>query len=180
MSIIIGIDCGLSGAVCVLQGGHATFIDTPVVKVKKGHEYDITQMRTVLRSFAISSDCIIALEKQQAMPAKLKGRQQGGVSTFKTGYGYGLWTGIIAGLGMPYELIHPATWKRAMMFDQPKDKNASIIVAKRLFPDAADDLKRVKDHGRADALLIAEFLRRRRSGIDPKEIREDMLATNAK
>lgn len=35
-----------------------------------------------------------------------------------------------------------------------------ILIAKQLFPQAADGLTRKKDHGRADALLMAAWARR--------------------
>ena len=40
------------------------------------------------------------------------------------------------------------------------DKNASIVLASRLFPSAS--LARKKDDGRAEALLIAEWAHRQR------------------
>lgn len=51
-----------------------------------------------------------------------------------------------------------------MMNGQGKDKDGSRLVAMRLFPEASDRLHLKKHHGRADALLIAEFLRQQRGG----------------
>ena len=41
-----------------------------------------------------------------------------------------------------------------------REKDASRQVAMRMRPDISGDLSRKKDHGRADAFLIAEFYRR--------------------
>jgi crossover junction endodeoxyribonuclease RuvC len=44
------------------------------------------------------------------------------------------------------------------------DKDASRLMAQQLFPTLVSELKRKKDHGRADAVLLAEWLRRQREG----------------
>jgi crossover junction endodeoxyribonuclease RuvC len=69
--------------------------------------------------------------------------------------------GILAALNIPHELITPQSWKKSMMNGQPKEKDASRLVVMRLFPEVSDRLQLKKHHGRADALLIAEFLRRK-------------------
>ena len=43
------------------------------------------------------------------------------------------------------------------------DKEASRVGALQLFPSQAEELKLKKHHGRAEALLLAEFLRRKLS-----------------
>ena len=57
---------------------------------------------------------------------------QGVRSTFTTGYGYGVWVGIMGALQMPYTPIRPAVWKKA--FSLGKDKEASRHRAMQLFP----------------------------------------------
>jgi hypothetical protein len=63
--------------------------------------------------------------------------------------------------GCSYELVNPQTWKRQMMPGEARDKNAARLKAIQLFPSVADDLKLVKHHNRAEALLLAEWGRRR-------------------
>lgn len=169
MGVWIGIDPGLTGAFSAIsEDGKIAFADMPTIAVKSGkknrNEYDAATIVEYLDSLKrnVGVECI-AIERQQAMPATLQGRMQGSTSTFRTGFGFGLLIGILSGLRLPYELVAPVSWKNALMRDCPKDKGASIIVAARLFPEAAADLRRKKDHARADALLIAEFCRRRRS-----------------
>jgi crossover junction endodeoxyribonuclease RuvC len=81
---------------------------------------------------------------------------------FTMGRGLGTWEGVLAGLGIPYELVTPQRWKKALMDGMGKDKDASRLQAIRLFPAIAGQLARKKDDGRADALLIAEYGRRTR------------------
>ena len=60
------------------------------------------------------------------------------------------------GLSVEYQLIHPKTWKKELMHDMPKEKEASIMRVGQLYPDLV--LGRKKDHGIADAILIAKYL----------------------
>jgi len=71
---------------------------------------------------------------------------------------YGMWLGILASIGMKHEIVRPAAWKRSMQVS--KDKGQARVKATQLWPDMADKLKLVKHHGRAEALLLAEWLRR--------------------
>lgn len=156
----IGIDPGVTGAFAIL-GEKISFFDMPTVLVASGkkhrNEYDAQAIVGFLS--VLPGSLMVAIERQQAMP------DQGVSSTFRTGYGFGMLIGILAAMQIPYELVAPVSWKRALMPDMPKDKGASIIKAKMLFPSAAPEMARKKDHARADALLIAEFARRRQLSL---------------
>lgn len=113
-------------------------------------------MAAILRGYQDSSEgLLVGIEKVHSMPG------QGVASTFCFGEGYGVWLGILAALGIRHELITPQSWKKSLMDGQLKDKDASRLVAMRLFPEAGNQLQLKKHHGRADALLIAEFVRRK-------------------
>jgi len=57
-------------------------------------------------------------------------------------------------LGIPLDLVAPATWKRHFhLLGTAKD--AARVLALARFPSAGRSLSRKKDSGRADALLIA-------------------------
>ena len=139
MSAIMGIDPGLTGAIGILHvDGSVAVEDMP------RNPRDLYEL---LREWR----CRAFVEQAQAMP------KQGVSSTFKTGYGYGLIIGVLAGLGIPYQTVTPAVWKRAMGL-WGKDKEASRALARSLWPEAP--LGRKMDHGRAEALLLAEYGRR--------------------
>lgn len=163
---VIGIDPGLSGAVVAVDDNMKPWVfDTPTFEVTrnkaKRRKYDFAEMLKILRMFVAGhTDVRAAIEFQQAMPSSLQGRAQGTASSFATGYGYGAWCMALAAVEIPFEEIHPATWKAKLLGGAKGDKGAAIIRAKQLFPLAADDLQRVKDHGRAEAMLIAEYARR--------------------
>jgi crossover junction endodeoxyribonuclease RuvC len=149
---LLGLDPGLSGALAVLtpDGTLQALSDTPVLtlKVARGTKqcYDIPGMVALLTPYA-GGGLHAVIEESQAMPG------QGTRSMFTIGYGYGLWLGILGALRTPYTPVRPAIWKKA--FNLGKDKEASRLRAMQLFPSA--DLRRRKDHGRAEALLLAYY-----------------------
>lgn len=75
-------------------------------------------------------------------------------------FNFGLYTGIVHGalaaLGIPFRLVAPIRWKQTLGL-RGHDKNMSRKLAAQLFPQLADQLERVKDDGRAEALLIAWY-----------------------
>lgn len=54
-----------------------------------------------------------------------------------------------------WEAVLPSVWKAKV--GVTKDKGGSLALARVIYPMLADDLKRQKDHNRAEALLIAEY-----------------------
>ena len=81
---------------------------------------------------------------------------------FNYGVGYGIYKGILAALDIPFQEVSPIRWKREFSLD--KDKAKSIQAAKQLFPKESTQLLKSKD-GRAEALLLAEYARRRNTGV---------------
>jgi len=163
--LYIGVDPGLHGAVAVLRSSKFIGVwDTPTTIVKRGKKkhtvYLPASMVEVLKRIANDygsslMESVVGLEEVHAMPG------QGVTSMFSMGKGSGLWEGIITALGMPLVRIPPQRWKKEMLADgRGKDKQASIVRALELFPEAASHMARKKDEGRAEAILIAEYLRR--------------------
>lgn len=170
MTISIGIDNGLFGAIVAVDHNFKirAYYDTPIVnltKTKKGgkksvnHEFAPTAMKDVLveilSQLADSDETKVWLEVAHAMP------QQGLSSTFKTGRGWGLWEGIVVGLGLSYDIVHAKTWTKAMLKDVPAGdpKERSMVKAQRLFgstlPLTRPGGRVLSLDGRADAALIA-------------------------
>lgn len=149
----IGIDPGVGGAVAVLrEDGSLEVIDTPVV-VTKGtrRDYLVPSMAQLLYGLP---DAKAALEQGIPMP------RQASNTTYLMGRGGGLWEGALAALGIPYDLVPPQKWKKALGIPPKADKGHSRMLATRLFPKYAALFARVKDDGRAEAALIAEYRRR--------------------
>lgn len=150
--IYIGIDPGKNGGIAYI---HQTQTGITVYEVAV---FDETTLIRLLSNFNKNA-CICALEQVHAMP------KQGVSSTFNFGVNYGFIQGVLKAYGISYELVTPQKWKKE--FSVTSDKNTSIEVCKRLFPNvnlkATERCK--KDHdGMAEALLIAEYGRRHYNG----------------
>lgn len=128
--------------------------DTPTLTVGGKKEYNLFLIAALLREICGAYHAIAILEKTHAMP------KQGVVSMFRMGYGLGVWEGILAAQAIPYTLVAPQTWKAVMLRDMrrgARDKQASRLRAYQLFPQLAEQLKTKSSHGRAEALLLAQY-----------------------
>jgi len=146
----LGIDPGATGCAALIHDGGHDLFDWP-----GDPALVVPRLADWLARFEIK---LAALEKVGAMPG------QGVVSMFTFGQNVGVWHGILAALSIPYVCPRPQEWQRGLLDRKAgKDtKTASLATARRLFPDA--DLGRKKDHGRADALLLAWWARRQGIG----------------
>jgi len=144
-----GIDVGFSGAISVLNddGEILLMTDMPIITVGKKRELNEPKIRMILDGF---KPLCVGIEKAQTMP------NQGISSSGRYMASYGFLRGLCVGLSVEYQLIHPKTWKKELMQDMPKEKEASIMRVGQLYPDLV--LGRKKDHGIADAILIAKYL----------------------
>ena len=145
----LGFDPGRDGAMAVI-GPH--LITSAVAFDKNAYVYGLSDLRRQFNLFAV-------VEHVGAMPG------QGVTSCFSFGESFGWLQGVLDAMRIPYELVRPQKWKK--VFSCTSDKNTSIEVAKRMFPEV--DLRRTplcrKPHdGKAEALLIAEYARRIRNG----------------
>lgn len=142
----IGIDPGKNGALAyITEDGAAN-----VFKFDEGL-YNYT-----LHQIAAQDPAVCCLEHVGAMPG------QGVTSMFHFGENFGFIQGLLAAYGIKFELVRPQKWKKE--FSITGDKNTSIAVCKRLFPDVSllPSERCRKDHdGMAEALLMAEYARRR-------------------
>lgn len=166
--VIIGIDPGKTGAIAMIsEDGNYCIVDTPILKIDTGKktksgnpkintEYLVSEMVKELSLFKFEhEETHVFIEKVHAMP------DQGVTSMFDMGYGLGAWHGIITALGFPLHEITPQAWKKSMMSGMGKEKDASVYKAQQIFPKAKLlGPKGAKLHGRADALLIAEYGKR--------------------
>ena len=151
--VFIGIDPGLSGAFAVIDGDFVAVYDAPSVPVKKGSDYLVADMASLISQASSQRSCYAILEAGIAMP------NQSSSSTAKAARGGGLWEGMLVMAGVPYELVRPAAWKKVM--GVTANKAEARVMAQKLFPQIAQQFSRVKDDGRAEAVLIAEFARRK-------------------
>ncbi len=165
----VGIDPGLDGAVAYIGPNYDVRCSLmPTIPKTKGRGkfmYNVKSMKLMLQTFYREPlDLYVGLEQQQAMPG------QGVASMFSIGRGMGLWEGILTGLGVPYLVIHPRQWHREICRGLPgAAKEQSIQAAMTSFPMIdmrRSSRARVPHDGKADALNIAEYIRRIRLLVD--------------
>lgn len=143
--IYIGIDPGEKGTMAIIwEWGKIELIP-----------FSVDGYKDMMRQCP-PMECRCCLERVNAMP------KQGVVSMFNFGKNFGFIQGLLTAYSIPYELVTPQKWKKE--FQITGDKNSSIAVCKRLFPDV--DLRRTErckknDDGAAESLLLAEYARRK-------------------
>jgi crossover junction endodeoxyribonuclease RuvC len=145
---VLGVDPGLQGALAVWDGKQLTVIDVPIVKARtRGNEVNLPAFADLVHKLAPFDAAYI--ERNSSRPHE-------GVSSARKG---GLVEGIILGCVIVYSKnitrVAPTQWKRVMKLT--KDKDYSITRAIELFPSYHDLFARKKDHGRAEAALLAFF-----------------------
>ncbi|RMZ52445.1 hypothetical protein APUTEX25_000024 [Auxenochlorella protothecoides] len=181
--ILVGVDPDISGALAVLhwqnpaegaffpwQAARLEVHDMPIVlwqlasRVKK-QPCSVGLLRT-LRPYAdlarADGDVVVRAALEVTTPSHISGKH----AWFNIGYSTGMLDGILTSLDIPCTRIHAAIWKRQLGLFK-KGKPGSMALAHQLLPAAAPFLrrawndrvvvKRKKDHGRAEALLIAAW-----------------------
>lgn len=146
---ILGVDPGRRGALALLDGPVAKVRDMPLL----GDDYDAIAIRDLLLEWRPTHAMI---ERTRAHPGMSRHAMH------ELGYGSGLLYGIILTAGVAVSRAAPSTWKRAMQV--PANKNEARRIATEMFPALARYLHLVAHDGRAEALLLAEYGRRRLGG----------------
>lgn len=154
MSFIIGVDPGASGAVAILEdtGQLVQVFDMPSVEIQVGSK----AKRRVAPEMLASELRLYNVHGTVAVVEQVSARPGQGVSSmFAFGQAYGLVLGVLAGLWIPTKTVTPSAWKKALKLNTGKD--AARAKAAQLWPQMAGEFKRVKDDGRAEAALIANW-----------------------
>jgi len=146
--IVCGIDPGLNGGIAFIGGDnsscHRVPVETYTIGGKRRKYIDLVSVVEMLQD---KKPDIVYIEKQQAMPG------QGVSSTFKTGFGFGLYLGVLVALGLKYKQVSPRKWKGDL--DVSKDKDLARLKATKLMPELADSWQLKCEDGVAEAALIA-------------------------
>ena len=127
--------------------------------------HDPRQLLSMLRDLGVSPGARAVLERPRNFPT------DGKHSWYGSGYGFGVWWTALEALGAEVELVTPAVWKKDLgIYGRQFTKEDSRSLALELFPELADELKRKKDHGRAESLLIAAWGLGYRFGEDERAL----------
>ena len=98
-------------------------------------------------------ETLAILEKVHSSP------QMGVKSAFSFGQSFGKLEMLLACFEVPFEYVTPAKWQGDMKCRTKGDKNVTKAAAQRLFPSIKIT------HRNADALLLAEYARRKEGGL---------------
>ncbi|PNY15842.1 hypothetical protein L195_g012546 [Trifolium pratense] len=109
---------------------------------------------------------------EQSIPFPKDGKQ----GWWSGGFGYGLWIGILVSSGFTVVPVPSFTWKAKFELSGSKtSKDDSRKLASQLFPSLSSLLTRKKDHGRAEALLIAAYGKDQNKSHEPTETITDEI-----
>ena len=153
---IIGIDPGISGAICFMKDGKIIdVIEMPSMAEGKKNKKQVNSSQIFneisLRIKNIDKkDIKVVIEQVSAMPG------QGVTSMFYFGQSFGIFKGVCSAMQLPMYFVRPAKWKKYFNLIN-LEKDASRTRAIEIFPYFSSELSRKKDSNKADAILIANF-----------------------
>lgn len=177
MCVILGVDIGLTGCVARLGPGMAPELaDLPIVPdgptrtaTFRGKQREFQPMRLcgrgvldLLHRLAPAGHSVmVVFEDVRARPM---GNGESHFNSFQSQNSLVMSRGIVQSAvdiaGFRAEAVQPAVWKRLYGLGGA-DKRDSLEMARKLYPALAGELRRVKDHNRAEALLIGHYALKR-------------------
>ena len=155
--IFLGVDPGVTGAVCMLNGNSCDVHDLPVLEIqgrlRKSKVIDDRKLHALLSWFVPEGPVIATVEDVFTIPG-MQTRASSSDSLVKSCQAI---VSVCMILGFTVQKVRPQTWQR-MFGLKGADKSVSIETAKRLYPSAP--LTLAKHHNRAESVLIAHWARR--------------------
>tara|TARA_Y100001970_G_scaffold187694_1_gene228330 strand:- start:1163 stop:1654 length:492 start_codon:yes stop_codon:yes gene_type:complete len=153
---IIGIDPGISGAICFFEDGKIIdVIEMPTMSEGKKNKKQVNgnqlfnEIKYSLANINKENICVV-VEHVTAMPG------QGVTSMFNFGQSFGVIKGICSAMQLPIHFVRPTKWKKYFnLINTSKDASRSRAI--EIFPTISEQLKRKKDANKADAILIASY-----------------------
>ena len=152
--IIIGIDPGVSGAICILNNGKIVELyemPTMIDGKKNKKQVNGAEITNIFQKELINEkNSKVIIEHVSAMPG------QGVTSMFNFGQSFGVIKGICAALKLPIHFVRPTKWKKHFNLIKT-NKDASRTKVIEIYPEISSKLSRKKDSNKADAILIARY-----------------------
>ena len=154
--LIIGIDPGISGAICFFDNGKILeVIEMPSMADGKKNKKQVNGAQ-IFNEISIrinnyeKENIKVVIEQVSAMPG------QGVTSMFNFGQSFGILKGICSAMRLPMYFVRPTKWKKYFNLIN-SEKDASRTRAIEIFPYFSSQLSKKKDSNKADAILIASF-----------------------
>jgi crossover junction endodeoxyribonuclease RuvC len=137
----MGVDPGMYGGVAFLYSEWLDVFDIPLV----GPDVDVDELVRLIRQYGPR---LAMVERSGSMP------KQGVASTFRYGMAVGCLRGAIIACGVPLHLVAATKWKAHFRIGREKELARGLAI--RFWPGTGF-FARKKDHGRAEAALIARY-----------------------
>ena len=154
--LIIGIDPGITGAICFFENGEVRdIVEIPSMAEGKKNKRQINgpqiynEISRRIEGLQKKNIAVI-IEQVSAMPG------QGVTSMFNFGQSFGVLKGICSAMQLPMHFVRPAKWKKYFNLIKT-EKDASRTKVIEIFPYISSKLSKKKDSNKADAILIASF-----------------------
>ena len=156
MMLIIGIDPGITGAICFFEDRKIIdLIEMPNMAAGKKNKRQVNGAQVYNEIFERvknynKKDIKVVIEQVSAMPG------QGVTSMFNFGQSFGVLKGICSAMQLPMYFVRPAKWKKYYnLINSIKDASRTKVI--EIFPYISTQLSKKKDSNKADAILIASF-----------------------
>lgn len=156
--ITVGIDIGVTGAVASVDSAGASTIEDIPTKTIPGkrmvrRRIDPVGLAQILRRMVPAGEvAMVLIEDVHAFP----GGQNSPQSQGSLMHSRGMVEAVIELARFNLQVVQASAWKRFCGLIGSEKKDA-CAVASALYPASAAMLQRVKDHNRADALLLAHY-----------------------
>lgn len=161
MTIVLGIDPGVNGAIAFLtDDGDLETLDIPTQSAARGKS---TRKRTEINAVELARIIDAAAPDHAIVEAVGARPHDGSVQAFAFGKSFGIILGILAANFLPITLVTPQVWRKALGVAKGEtagDKRPSMRRATELFPEQAFNWAAKCNADRAEAALIAEYGRR--------------------
>ena len=152
--LIIGIDPGITGAICFFENGEVKdIIEMPNMADGKKNKRQVNGAEVsniFLKELNNEDTAKVVVENVSAMPG------QGVTSMFNFGQSFGVLKGICSAMQLPMYFVRPVKWKKYFNLIKT-NKDASRTKVIEIFPYISSKISRKKDSNKADSILIAKY-----------------------
>lgn len=153
----IGVDNGISGAICLLSP-HSKIIDwtdMPIQKARKGNEINVISVRGFLRNMTPDNTVFVIEEPGGSKSAKAAASMAASFGSLRA---------LAVLMGYRLVRVTPQQWQKSILGKTQGDsKELSVSMARQLWPDEdwlTTERCKKPNHNACDAALIAEYARR--------------------
>lgn len=151
MPHIIGIDPGLTGAICVLDTSNYALIEHMHMPTMKSGTKNTVNGIAVTDFIAAQSDVIgVCIENVSAGP------NDGKAGAFSFGKAAGICIGVVQAFNLPMHSVAPQSWKKKAGLLKT-EKDAARSLALQYYPSVKDLALKGKGQALADSIFIARF-----------------------